>query len=92
MDRAPVLKQMLGLVVVVDRNGLQVLGLEHLIALQAVDVVNAVPAGDHLCTAVIAGTFHRRNQPSTKDFKHWRNIVNSRFQGPCCKGMRPSVS
>lgn len=46
------------LVVFVDGNGFQILGLVHLITIEAVHIVDPVAAGQHLGSMVIARTFH----------------------------------
>ena len=45
----------------IGEDGLEVLGFIDLTALETVDVVHAVPAGNDLGLVVIAGAFHNTN-------------------------------
>src|SRR5262245_8616537 len=55
------------LLVFVNEDGLEILSLIHLIAIEAAHVVDPVAACNHLSPFVLARTFHNPNHPYFKD-------------------------
>ena len=54
------------LLLVIHSDGFQILSLVYLTAVETADIVDPVPAGNHLSFIVIARTFHNGEQPYFK--------------------------